>query len=232
MGMPEDKLQVGNTVKFENQEWTICGKFDAENSMLESEIWCKDEDLMTVLKRRTPTFAVINFENAAAANKALQKFQDEGAVSRFFKGWIESQYYRDFSRNLQWIVWISLVTSFAVLAAAILIGLNTMYTSIMNRMREFGTLRVLGFSRRDIVATLIFESVFLSCISGFLGVALGTLLNGVPIKIANSAFSLVVDSSVVLIGLSVSIMIGLLGAVLPSMYIIKTAIINALNTRR
>ena len=107
-----------------------------------------------------------------------------------------------------------------------------MYTSIMNRMREFGTLRVLGFSRRDIVATLVFESIFLSCTSGCLGIAAGMLLNGVPIKIANSAFSLTVDSSVIIIGLSVSILIGFLGAIMPSMHILKTAIINALNTRR
>jgi putative ABC transport system permease protein len=232
MGMPEDKLQVGNTVKFENQDWTICGRFDAENSMLESEIWSKDGDLMTVLKRRTPTFAVINFQNAEAANKALDAFTDKASISRFFKGWIERSYYRDFSKNLHWIVWISFITSVAVLTAAILIGINTMYTSIMNRMREFGTLRVLGFSRRDIVATLVFESIFLSCTSGCLGIAAGMLLDGVPIKIANSAFSLTVDSSVIIIGLSVSILIGFLGALMPSMHILKTAIINALNTRR
>ena len=232
MGMPEDKLQVGNTVKFENQEWYICGRFDANNSMLESEIWCKDNDLMTVLKRRTPTFAVINFQNTDAANKALGAFTNKASISRFFKGWIESSYYQDFSKNLQWIVWISFITSVAVLAAAILIGINTMYTSIMNRMREFGTLRVLGFSRRDIVATLLFESIFLASASGCLGIAAGMILNGVPIKIANSAFSLLVDGSVIIIGLSVSILIGFLGALMPSMHIIKTAIINALNTRR
>lgn len=232
MGMPEDTLKVGDTVKFENQDWTICGKFDAENSMLESEIWGKDENIMTVLKRRTPTFAVINFQDDEAANKALKAFTNETSISRYFKGWIESSYYQDFSKNLQWIVWISFITSLAVLAAAILIGINTMYTSIMNRMREFGTLRVLGFNRSDIVATLLFESIFLSCVAGFLGIATGMLLNGVPIKIANSAFSLVVDSSVIILGISVSILIGIIGATLPSMHIIKTAIINALNTRR
>ncbi len=232
LGLTEDTLKIGSYIKFENVEWLICGKFEANNSLFESELWCVDEDLMTILKRRTHTFAVIAFTDKQAAEKGLTSFSKTGAISRYFKGWIENTYYRDFSKNLQWIVWISFITSIAVLVAAILIGINTMYTAIVNRMREFGTLRVLGFSRIDIIATLIFESIFLALLGGILGIIPGLFLNGVPVKIANSAFSLIVDSSVIIAGLSVTLLIGLLGAILPSMHIIKNTIIASLNTRR
>jgi putative ABC transport system permease protein len=231
MGMPEDSLKVDDELTFEKETWTICGKFEADNSMLESEIWSLDTALMTLLKRRSHTFAVIAFGSKQDAEAAMASFPKQDALSRYFKGWIESQYYRDFSRNVQWIVWISFITSMAVLFAAVLISINTMYTSIMNRMREFGTLRVLGFRRRDIIATLIFESVLLTSIGGGVGIAVGLTINGIPIKLANSAFSLLVDNTVILTAITVSIMIGILGAILPAMHIIKTGIISSLNTR-
>lgn len=232
MGLPEDSLKIGDKVGFEKESWKICGKFSAENSMFESEIWTSDTALMTLLKRRSHTFAVITFESRKDAEMAISVFRQEGAVSRFFKGWIEKQYYHDFSRNVQWIVWISFITSLSVLMAAILIGINTMYTSIMNRMREFGTLRVLGFRRRDIIATLTFESILLSLFGGLMGIILGMFLDGIPIKLANSAFSLLVDQTVIFTALSVSIFIGILGALLPAVHIIRTGILSSLNTRR
>lgn len=232
MGLKEDSLKIGDELGFEKEVYTICGKFAADNSMFESEIWMSDTALMTLLKRRSHTFAVIGFESPEAAQAAMADFSREGAVSRYFKGWIESQYYHDFSRNVQWIVWIAFITSLSVLAAAILIGVNTMYTSIMNRMREFGTLRVLGYRRRDIAATLVFESVLLSLTSGVLGIAAGLFLNGMPIKLANSAFSLVVDNTVILTALLVCVLIGVMGAILPAYQMIRAGILSSLNTRR
>jgi len=227
----EEVFAIDENLVFENEEWEICGRFEAADSMNESEIWTTLNSLKTQLKRRTCSFVVMTFTDEAAARKNLAEFRQSGATSRYFKGWIEQDYYREFSKTLQWVVWISFFLVAATIIAGVLIGLNTMYTSIINRMREFGTLRVLGFGKTQILAGLLIESVLISLLAGVIGVICGTIANGIPLKLANSAFYLVVDSRVVLIGLGMSLLIGVFGAILPGWRGANTAIMDLLRSR-
>src|SRR4029434_3804871 len=55
---------------------------------------------------------------------------------------------------------MSIGSSFAVM--------NTMYAATAYRTREIATLRVLGFKRRNIVLSFMFESVLLAVLGGVL----------------------------------------------------------------
>ena len=52
---------------------------------------------------------------------------------------------------------------------AVFAAMNTMYASVGSRTREIGTLRVLGFRRRTILAGFFIEGAFLALIGGVLG---------------------------------------------------------------
>ena len=45
LGVPIERLSVGNTVFFDDRTWTISGVFAAPGSVMESEIWCPLTDL-------------------------------------------------------------------------------------------------------------------------------------------------------------------------------------------
>jgi putative ABC transport system permease protein len=64
------------------------------------------------------------------------------------------------------------VSSVAVIIGAIGI-LNTMLMSVMERTREFGILRAVGWTAEDVMKLIVFESFFLGIIGGLLGCALG-----------------------------------------------------------
>src|SRR5207247_7716322 len=55
---------------------------------------------------------------------------------------------------------------------------NTMYSAVATRAREIGTLRALGFNRRSILTSFLFESVVLCLIGGVLGCLATLPLNG------------------------------------------------------
>ena len=48
-------------------------------------------------------------------------------------------------------------------------AMNMMYGSVMSRSREIATLRAIGFRRRNILASFLFESVLLGLMGGILG---------------------------------------------------------------
>jgi putative ABC transport system permease protein len=55
---------------------------------------------------------------------------------------------------------------------AVFAAMNTMYAAVGARTREIGTLRVLGFRRRVILASFNLEGAILAGIGGVLGCAL------------------------------------------------------------
>jgi ABC-type antimicrobial peptide transport system permease subunit len=75
--------------------------------------------------------------------------------------------------------WSSTLTGFAwgIAAIAIIIGglgmMNAMAMSVMERTREIGTLRALGWTRGRVMRMIMGESLVLSVLGGLVGIALG-----------------------------------------------------------
>src|SRR5262249_14914485 len=52
LGPGAEALAVGRTVAFEGRSWRACGRFAAQGSALESELWCPADDLQQAMKRQ------------------------------------------------------------------------------------------------------------------------------------------------------------------------------------
>lgn len=230
-GLPPEALALGAVLHFENRDWTVVGQQTAGGSLLESELWIAESDLMTVMRRRTHSLVVVRFTSPTAATTGLAQFNTTGPIERFFKGWRETDYYRDSLKSLAWIFWISRSMLIAVLIAGTMIGINTMHTAITRRQREFGTQRVLGFTRFDIAASVLVESVALCLLGGLVGVGIGYGLTGMPIVIGQGAFLLTVDTPVIATGLILAAVIGIIGALVPLVRVLRLPLVDALAKR-
>jgi putative ABC transport system permease protein len=76
-------------------------------------------------------------------------------------------------RNLQLISAADTGATIVVLAVGVLIVANAMMLSFLERIREFGVLRAIGWSRARIVALVVGEALVLSVAGALFGVVLG-----------------------------------------------------------
>ena len=94
--------------------------------------------------------------------------------------------------------------------------------AVANRTREIGTLRALGFSRLGILASFVFEAIFLAFIGGVIGVAFVMLMGMVSFSTMNFAtFSEIVIGFKATPGVVISSMLfagvmGLVGGLVPA----------------
>ena len=228
LSVPADALQPGTSIRFEGRDWAICGVFSDNGALTESQLWVADSDLLTVLRRRTHSFVVARFAGEAQARAAARLFAEPGAIERHFKGWGERDYYRQFTEALGWLLWLSLFLVAAVAGAGTLIGINTMYTAIVTRMSEIATLRVLGFKRRHIAVALLAESLLMAMLGGALGALAGLFVRDLPFKLSQGAFFLTVDAVVLAAAAGLSAFIGIAGALLPSISLLRLSILGAM----
>jgi putative ABC transport system permease protein len=82
-------------------------------------------------------------------------------------------------RDYQLITAADRAATIVAVGIGALIVMNTMLLSLVERYREFGLLRAIGWSRRRVVALVLGESVTI----GFIGAALGVSLAYVAIRI-------------------------------------------------
>ncbi len=229
LGVAPEALALGETVEFEGREWTVSGTFTAGGGLTESEVWTCEEDLWSVLRRQTHSFVVARFQSPAAAKAATADFDDPDRLKSTFKGWVEKEYYAEFSKAMGWVYALSLFMVGAITVAGALIGVNTMYTAIITRMDEFATLRVFGFKGRHIVAALLVESILISLLGVAVGVGVAFLVNNSPVRLSQGAFVLTIDSVVVAAAAGLGLFIGVVGALLPAIKPLRLTILEALH---
>ncbi len=107
-------------------------------------------------------------------------------------------------------------------AVAVFIGaigtLNTMMTSVLERTREIGILRAMGWPRRRIVIMILAESCAIASIASVMGgiVAVAGTWALAQTPAARGILSPSIDFSILLQGTALALTIGLLGALIPA----------------
>ncbi|MHC4121330.1 MAG: ABC transporter permease [Planctomycetota bacterium] len=226
MGLPSERLGVGNAIWFDNRPWNIVGNFTAPGTVMDAEIWCPVNDLLIAAKRDSYSCIVLTLDSGELADVeefAATRLDLELAVMP------ESQYYSkliEFYKPVRWMIWI---TAVLIATGGMFGGLNTMYAAFSARFREIGMLQSLGYSRRAIVLSFMQESLLISAIGALIGSALSlVLLDGIAIRINLGAFGLVLDTATITTGLLAGLFLGLFGAVPAAARCLRLPITEAL----
>jgi ABC-type antimicrobial peptide transport system permease subunit len=105
---------------------------------------------------------------------------------------------------------------------AIFIGglgmLNTMLMSVLERTREIGVLRALGWRKRQVLGMILQESVVLGVVGGLLGILLGFGLGGLVSLVPGSwgAFDLTYTPQILIQAVIVALVAGAVGGLYPA----------------
>lgn len=229
LGVPRDTLQVGETLAFEGQTFTISGIFTAPGTVMESEVWMNRSDLMTLTQRETFSCVVLRMEGldglASADLFAKQRFDLELTALQ------ESQYYARLSGFYAPVRAMTWITALLIAAGAVFGGLNMLYAAFASRIRELATLQAVGFSRPALFLSMLQESL-LATLTGTLGAALLSLfiLEGQAIDFSLGTFYLEISGSVALAGLGSGLLLGFIGAIPPALRCLRTPLPSALRS--
>ncbi|MGA9774076.1 MAG: FtsX-like permease family protein [Blastocatellia bacterium] len=160
-GGPEDRMIFGSLARVQQ----ILGKAD-QLSLIEVSALCKDcpiEDIVAQISERLPHAKVSAIQQSVRARTETVE-----RLTRF-----------------------SAVVSAVVLAIGALMIFTTMMGSVIERTKEIGVLRAIGFRKSHIVKELMIEVGVISVMGGLLGWAAGTLASWAALPyFAESAIAL------------------------------------------
>lgn len=228
-------LDMGATLRWGENEWTVVGIFEAGGSVAESELWC-DVRVLQPAYRRGDSFQSVYVK--LASPDRFDEFKDALTTDPRLNVKVvrETEYYEEQSRLLTGIV-RTLGTFVAGLMGigAIFGALNTMYTAVAARTREIATLRAVGFGGGPVVVSVLVESLLLALGGGLLGAGLAYLaFNGYRTSTMNwrsfsqVAFSFAVTPGLLAQGIFYALLIGLVGGLFPAIRAARLPITAAL----
>jgi len=226
MGLPEERLAIGQQLWLDNRLWTISGHFEAPGSVMEAELWVPLRDLQLASRRDSISCVVVTLDQAEFSDVELfcKQRRDLELVAI-----AEADYYGkllEFYRPVQTIIWI---TAALIALGGLFGGLNLMYAAFAARVRELGMLQALGYSRLAIIICLAQESLLISAAGTLVAAPLALiLLDGLAVRISMGAFGLVLDASVLLAGIAAALILGLAGALPPAWRCLRMPIAEAL----
>jgi putative ABC transport system permease protein len=224
---------LGETLRFSMREWKIVGVFDAGNSGFSSEIWGDVDQLMQSFRR--PVYSSVIFKLGNSSGFVDLKMRIENDPRLTLEAKRESQFYADQSEMMsRFLSILGMSLTFIFSFGAVIGAMITMYASVSNRTSEIGTLRSLGFQRRNILYAFIIEATLLGLVGGLIGLFFASFLQLFTISTLNFqtfselAFSFTLTFGIVWKSLLFSVVMGFAGGVLPAFRAARMNIVDAL----
>ncbi len=228
-------LKLGDTLNFGLRAWTVVGIFDAGSSGFNSEIWGDSEQMMQAFRRNAYSSVIVGLRDASSYDRFAEFLSEQPKLKVDIKR--ENRFYADQSEKMSDFISILGETITVIFSIGAIIGaMITMYASVANRTREIGTLRALGFRRGNIVMAFLKEAMLLGLTAGVIGLLLASLTQMIQISTTNVqtfsevVFNLVMTPEIILDVLLFSILMGVLGGVLPAFRASRLEIVDALRS--
>jgi len=126
----------------------------------------------------------------------------------------------------------------AIAAVSLLVGAvgiaNTMFTSVLEKTKEIGTMKAIGAKNRDILMIFLFNSAMVGLVGGILGDLLGAFIStlfpmlGLQVMGGGGSSSMYFAPDLMALGLGLAILIGVISGVVPAYRASKLKPVDAL----
>jgi putative ABC transport system permease protein len=226
--------KLGDKIKIGRSNWDVVGILDAAHTAYDSEIWGAYNEISGEFERPVYNSLLVRCADEDSLRTVQQKLAGDRRIQLDVirqKEYFESQTGVMLPiKVLGYLIAtiMSIGSSFAVM--------NTMYAATAYRTREIATLRVLGFKRRNIVLSFMFESMILAVLGGVLGCLMALPMNGISTGMGNfttfseMVFDFKVTPRLMLEGIVFAAVMGIIGGLLPARLAARLTIVRALRT--
>lgn len=231
----EDPVRLGEDIEIKGKKFEIVGILKSQgNSFDDNSVWIQ-KDIFKDLFQTGDDEGVIVVETKKGFNpedvaenirKELRDRKNQKKGQETFTVQTSAQLLETFT-NIFAVVQAILV---GIAAISLIVGgigiMNTMYTSVLERTKEIGTMKAVGAKNSDILWIFLFESGLLGLVGGTIGILLGvgigkaveyvaTVQLGTPFLRAIFGWQLILGA------LAFSFIIGTLSGILPAMQAAK-----------
>jgi len=227
-------LALGSDIRFGHRVWKVVGIFSDQNSTRESEVWT-DLDVLTQDIRYNAGFAALHVMLKPGSGVAFQQSLSTDARLRL-DAIPEREFYRRESGFVDQLRMLGLLVASILAVGSIFGGMNTMYSAVARRTNEVGVLRVLGFSRLNVLASFVIESALLGIAGGLAGIVLGLITAGVTglasqlMSVGTYIFTFRLTPSAFVFALIAGAILGALGGLLPAWRASRIGVVESLRT--
>jgi ABC-type antimicrobial peptide transport system permease subunit len=227
LGIPAAELDVGKEVQFLDTTWRVAGIYTAGGTALDAHIMAEMSELMAAIKRQSYSTAIFKMKDPAKIPPLVADLNSRNDI--FVKAFTETDYYRERTEGFGRIIFLAVMMSLIAAIGGLVGGMNTMYASVLGRIREIATLQVLGFRKGAIILSFVTESVLIALVAGVIGCSAAFLVHGIPAKFSGiGAFTIHVDWIALVGGMVLALVIGVIGAIPPSLRAVRMEIRDAL----
>lgn len=226
-------FHVDQSFKTGAHKLTVVGQFDGGNSAFDSEIWMDSDEGCSIFDRDNYSSILVRTAGTNAAAEFLQRIESDKRLPLRVDS--EVKYYAAQTATAGPIKILGGFLATAMSIGAVFAAMNTMYASVGARTREIGTLRVLGFRRRTILAGFLIEGAILAAIGGGLGCLLALPMHGYSTgTLSFNTFSEVVfqfriTPKLAAEGILFAVVVGVVGSLLPAIRASRLPVIASLN---
>lgn len=226
---------MGEKLSFAMREWTVVGVFDAGATGFSSEIWGDADSLMQAFRRPVYSSVVFRMEDPERPDSIRDAIENDPRLSLDAKR--ETDFYSEQSRALSLFLRVLGTSLTAIFSVGAVIGaMITMYSAVAGRVGEIGTLRALGFGRISILAAFLAESLIIGLVGGAAGLLAASFLRFLSFSTLNFqtfselAFSFTLTMKTAALSITVALLMGLAGGLLPALKASRMKIVDALRT--
>lgn len=226
-------IGVNETLCCAMRDWKIVGIFDAGSTGFSSEVWGDVDQFMSAFRRSVYSSVIFELRDSLEFQNVKSRIENDPRLTVVAKR--ETRYYAEQSEIMAKflrVLGFSLTIIFSL--GAIIGAMITMYSAVANRTAEIGTLRALGFQRRNILMAFLVESLFLGFFGGLVGLFFASFMQLFTISTMNFqtfselAFSFALNFEIIYKGMAFSLIMGFVGGVLPAIRASRMIIVDAL----
>lgn len=234
-GLPS--LRAGDEFDLGPSKWVVVGIMNSGGMTFDSEVWAKRALAGQKFgKENTITTVVVQTADADAAREVAadltKNYKKPAVIAK-----VETEYYASLNGTNQQFLYSILFVTVVMAVGGIFGVMNTMFAAISQRTKDIGVLRILGYSRLQVLSSFFLESLLLALLGGLIGCAVGSLCHGwTATSIVGSGqgggksvvLKLVVDWRILAAGMGFALVMGTLGGLIPALSAMRLRALESL----
>ena len=225
-------VDIGDSVKLRDGEWTVVGVFESGGDAHESRLMADADTLLSSYQRTAVNSVTVLLESEAAFEEFKTALTTNPTLSVTVEREID-YYARQSEQAGGFFSFVAYFVGGIMGLGALFAALNTMYSAVSTRAVEIATLRAIGFGSGGVVTSVLLESLLLALLGALLGAGVAwALFSGNTISMGNGNSSLVFEVRVTPALLGVGILwactVGLIGGLFPAVRAARLPVATAL----